>query len=132
VPHHELQHWYRQQRDYYRQLMRDVVDGLRRAIPGIIVSNPDAALYSVVDVRAIDRRLDADEFVRFCAEKGRVEVGGRGYTLLVAPMSGFYDRTDAPRAMRTQMRIAYVEPPEKMALVPRLLRDLLAAYRESR
>ena len=33
---------------------------------------------------------------------------------------------------RTQMRVAYVEPPERMALVPRLLAELFTQYEQAR
>ena len=60
-----------------------------------------------------------------------VEVDGEPYTLLVAPMAGFYDvPAGEPNPGRTQMRIAYVEPPERMALVPDLLAGLLTMYLE--
>jgi aspartate aminotransferase len=44
-------------------------------------------------------------------------------------MEGFYSVPEgAPNPGRTQLRIAYVETPEKMSLVPRLLVELLHAY----
>ena len=51
------------------------------------------------------------------------------YTLLTAPMSGFYDTAAGePNPGRTQMRIAYVPPPEEMRLVPRLFAELLERF----
>ena len=45
-------------------------------------------------------------------------------------MAGFYNVPPGePNPGRTQMRIAYVESPERMALVPRLLAELLRLYR---
>ena len=50
-------------------------------------------------------------------------------TLLTAPMAGFYSVDQGqPNPGRTQMRIAYVETPERMKLVPELLAGLLKKY----
>jgi aspartate aminotransferase len=87
-----------------------------------------------VDVRRIvPEDFDAMEFVLYCARRGAVERRGRRFTLLVAPMSGFYSvppGTGNPG--RTQMRIAYVEPPEQMKLVPGLFAELLEAFLRER
>ena len=58
-------------------------------LPGVIISRPDASLYSVVDVRRIvPADFDALEFVLWCAREGVVEVEGEKMTLLTAPMAG--------------------------------------------
>ena len=58
---------------------------------------------------------------------------GRALTLLTAPMAGFYSvPAGAPNPGRTQMRVAYVETPPNMTLVPPLLAQLLALYERSR
>jgi Aspartate/tyrosine/aromatic aminotransferase len=134
VPHDELQAWYRQQREYYGGLLRSFTDGMREALPGVIVSSPDAALYSVIDVREIvDGSFDALEFVRWCAAEGAVERDGRRWTVLTAPMSGFYSVPEgAPNPGRTQMRVAYVETPERLALIPGLFAELLRRYLATR
>jgi aspartate aminotransferase len=126
----DLRAWFGTQREYYRGMMSSLTNRLRSLVPGIIVSNPDASIYSVVDVRnCAPRDFDALEFVMQCAAEGRVSVGGRNYTLLTAPMSEFYDvRPGGPDPGKTQMRIAYVETPERMALVPELFASLLASY----
>ncbi len=120
--------WYAQQRKYYVDMMRGLRDGLLGAVPGIIVSQPLAALYSVIDlVNVVPASFTATGFVRYCAEQGRVDRGGQAYTLLVAPMSGFYTATKTGGG-RTQLRIAYVEPPKDTALVPALFAQLLKEY----
>ena len=44
-------------------------------------------------------------------------------------MAGFYSvPAGTPNPGRTQMRIAYVETPDTMALVPELLAELLEQY----
>ncbi len=50
-------------------------------------------------------------------------------TVLTAPMAGFYSVPEgAPNPGRTQMRLAYVETPERMAMIPEILARLLKAY----
>jgi aspartate aminotransferase len=73
------------------------------------------------------------DFVLYCASEGSVDLNGRKTTLLTAPMSGFYNVAEGePNPGRTQMRIAYVEPPERMALVPRLFEELFKKYEATR
>lgn len=123
----ELASWYDEQRRYYGELMQEVRDGLLTELPGGVVSRPEAALYSVVDVAgAVGADFNAGAFVRWAAESGRVDCNGKPHTLLVSPMDGFYDE-DYPPA-RTRMRIAFVEPPEQMRKVPRLFAELLRGY----
>jgi aspartate aminotransferase len=133
VPHDELQAWYDRQRDYYRALLHDFTSRTRELVPGIVVSSPDASIYSVVDVRAAaPADFDALDFVLYCARAGRREIAGRSHTLLTAPMAGFYSvPAGAANPGRTQMRIAYVETPERMKLVPELLAGLLEDYARS-
>ncbi|MBI2894119.1 MAG: aminotransferase class I/II-fold pyridoxal phosphate-dependent enzyme [Deltaproteobacteria bacterium] len=133
-PHEALHRWYAELRGYYRKMMRDFTGALRYAIPGLVVSSPDASIYSVVDVRAIARPgFDALDFVLWCAEHGAVEDAGRAVTVLTAPMAGFYTvPAGEPNPGRTQMRIAYVEPPEIMARVPALFAELFAKYEATR
>jgi aspartate aminotransferase len=120
--------WYSQQCRYYVEMMRGLRDGLQRAVPGIIVSQPLAALYSVIDlVNVVAPSFDAAAFACDCAERGGIDVEGRTYTLLLAPMSGFYAAPHTP-ASRTQLRVAYVETPERTALVPAIFAALLERY----
>lgn len=128
--HEALRGWYAELRGYYREMMVAFTDDLRGRIPGIIVSSPDASIYSVIDVRNVaPAGFDAMGFVEYCASEGAVDLDGTPTTLLTAPMAGFYSTPkDQPNPGRTQMRIAYVEPPENMAVVPRLFAELLGAY----
>jgi aspartate aminotransferase len=128
--HADLQRWYGRQREYYRAMLRDFTSRTRDLLPGAIVSSPDASIYSVVDLRNIvPADFDALEFVLFCARQGSVAVEGKSLTLLTAPMAGFYSlAAGLPNPGRTQLRIAYVESPERMKLVPELLAGLLEQY----
>ena len=125
-----LRGWYERQRAYYREMLFAFTDGMRRALPGVIVSSPEAALYSVLDVKnLVDEDFQAVDFVMWCASEGSVELDGRRLTLLTAPMAGFYSvPAGAPNPGRTQMRVAYVETPERMTLIPDLFTKLLRAY----
>lgn len=128
--HEELQKWYSSQREYYKGMLVQLTEDFKNLLPGVIVSNPDASLYSVVDVRnLVNEEFDALDFVLFCAKEGTVHLDGEELTLLVAPMAGFYSIPEGePNPGRTQMRIAYVESPEKMAQVPKLFTELLNQY----
>jgi aspartate aminotransferase len=132
--HEQLRDWYGRQRAYYRKLMTELTAELSDRLPGVIVSFPDASIYSVVDVRRlVPDEFEAMEFVLYCARRGTVERKGDRYTLLVAPMSGFYSvPPGTPNPGRTQMRIAYVEPPEQMKLVPGLFAELLRGFLRDR
>lgn len=134
VPAAELHSWFAQQRTYYGAMLAGFRERMRELADAVIVSSPDAAIYTVVDVRdVVAPGFDADAFVRWCAEEGRVDVDGRAMTLLTAPMAGFYS---VPRGVanpgRTQLRIAYVDTPERMALVPELLARLLEGFESRR
>jgi aspartate aminotransferase len=132
--HDDLREWYARQREYYRKMLVSFTNDLKERLPGVIVSSPDAAIYSVVDVRNVAAPgFDALDFVQFCASEGAVEVEGKQLTLLTAPMAGFYspfEGQDNPGV--TQMRISYVEPPERMALVPRLFAELFRQFEAAR
>lgn len=130
--HSDLKIWYKKQREYYGTMLQSLTDEFKTLLPGIIVSNPAASLYSVIDVRnLVDEKFNAMDFVLFCAQKGKVKLKGEELTLLVAPMAGFYSLPEgAPNPGRTQMRIAYVESPERMAQVPTLFTTLLDQYKQ--
>lgn len=126
----DLDKWFDKLRGYYKKMMIEVTNGLKEKLPGIIVSSPDASIYSVVDVRNIAKPdFRCTDFVLYCAREGRVDMYDKHMTLLVAPMEGFYNVKEGEENFgRTQMRIAYVLPPEKMLLVPDLFAELFRKY----
>lgn len=128
-PIEKIQNWFDSQREYYKQIGEDLLNGFKNEMPDLIVSRPEASIYSVVDVRNITEEFDALDFVTFCATHGSCELDGQNYTLLVAPMAGFYtvDSTEKNPGL-TQMRIAYVESQENMKKVPKLFSELLSQY----
>src|SRR5581483_9099682 len=129
----KLQEWFELQRNYYRKIAKSLASCLKKELPDLIISAPDAALYTIVDVRNhFDANFEATDFVMYCAQKGYVEMNGIKMTLLVAPMSNFYSRQlGKSNPGRTQMRIAYVEPPDVMDKVPQLFVQLLNHYMHS-
>lgn len=130
ISHEDLQKWYEQQRQYYFKMLKQFKDDMLRLLPGVIISSPDASIYSVVDVRNLtSENFQAAEFVKFCASEGKVNIDGEELTLLVAPMAGFYSvEQNQKNPGRTQMRISYVETPENMKKVPILFSELLKQY----
>ena len=128
--HAALRSWYAKQRGYYREMLFNFTEGMRAALPGVIVSSPDAALYSVIDVKnLVDDDFSALDFVVWCASEGKVEVDGKPMTVLTAPMAGFYSVPEGqPNPGRTQMRVAYVGTPAEMAQIPPIFAALLKAY----
>jgi aspartate aminotransferase len=130
----DLNAWYSKQRSYYRELLTSFTEGIKKLVPGIIVSRPDASIYSVLDVcDVVKRGFDARDFASWCAREGRVDIEGRPVTLLISPMEEFYRWEKGEENFgRTQMRVAYVETPEKVAIIPTLFSSLLAAYEKQR
>lgn len=121
-------------REYYKEQILKVYNGLKTLEPKLIVSSPDASIYSVIDVRNVVKPgFDAIDFVLYCAQKGSVNMNGVETTLLVAPMKGFYDiQPGQPNPGSTQFRISFVETPEKMAQIPELFVKLLQQFEASR
>lgn len=128
--HDTLKAWYAKQRNYYREMLFSFSSGMKEALPGVVVSSPDAALYSVIDVKnLVDENFNALDFVMWCASEGSVDVDGQAMTVLTAPMAGFYSVPEGqPNPGRTQMRVAYVVPPEEMAKIPEVFVRLLNKY----
>ncbi len=134
VNHKKLNKWYIKQRDYYKPMMSVLRSDLKEELPGIIISSPDAALYSVVDVKNIAKPgFKSLEFVLYCARKGKVAIDDKQFTLLVAPMSGFYSVKEGEQNPGdTQMRIAFIERPERMILIPKLFKTLFLEFEQNR
>ncbi|SFH69937.1 aspartate aminotransferase [Tindallia magadiensis] len=126
--------WCKEMRNYYKEQILMVNKGLKENEPGLIVSSPDASIYSVIDVRNVVKPgFDAGDFVLYCAGKGSAEIDGVETTLLVAPMKGFYDIEEGqPNPGSTQFRISFVESPENMKKVPELFVKLLKQFEAQR
>ncbi|MDW7671097.1 MAG: aminotransferase class I/II-fold pyridoxal phosphate-dependent enzyme [Bacillota bacterium] len=130
----DIMGWCGQLRDYYKKQIVMVNKGLKEQEPGLIISSPDASIYSVIDVRNVVKPgFDAIDFVLYCAGEGSVTIDGVETTLLVAPMKGFYDiREGEKNPGSTQFRISFVESPENMAKIPELFVKLLKKFESQR
>lgn len=129
-----IHEWCKGLKEYYKEQIYKVYDGLKEREPDLIVSSPDASIYTVIDVRNVVKPgFDATEFVLYCAGEGAVDINGVETTLLVAPMSGFYDIEEgADNPGKTQFRVSFVETPEKLAQIPELFVELLRKYEANR
>lgn len=130
----DIARWCENQRNYYRDLIVNVHDEFLLQEPELIVSSPDAAIYTLVDVRDVVKPgFDSVEFVLYCAEKGFVEYNGVTTTLLMTPLKGFYDiPANEKNPGSTQFRISFVETPEIMMTVPEIFVKLLRQYESLR
>ncbi len=129
----DLQKWFKQIREYYSGMITKITASLKKELPGIIVSSPDASIYSVVDVRnLVEPGFDIGKFAIFCASEGKVEIQGEAYTMLASPMEEFYEVRGEGNPGKTQMRIAYVEIPAKMDLFPKVFAELFKQYLQKR
>jgi len=126
--------WCKGLREYYKDIIFKVHDGLMKQEPGLIVSSPDASIYTVIDVRNVVKPgFDCIDFVLYCAHEGSVNCNGVETTLLVAPLKGFYDiKSGEVNPGSTQFRIAFVETPENMMKVPELFVKLLKQFEATR
>ncbi len=132
-PAESMRRWYDFQRERYSSMMRQFVETMHHVAPEIVVSQPDTSLYTVIDVhKLVDQRFNSVDFSLWCAQKGCVEFRGKSMTLLTAPMMDFYpgymSENTEQNPGRTQFRVAYVQKPELMAMVPELFVMLLNAY----
>ncbi len=130
----QIDAWCKHIRDYYKEQIVSVYNGLKEKEPKLIVSSPDASIYSVIDVRNVVKPgFDAIDFVLYCAQEGSVKVDGVETTLLVAPLKGFYDiKAGEVNPGSTQFRISFVETPENMAKIPELFVELLRQFEAKR
>tara|TARA_B100001250_G_C19732940_1_gene759387 strand:+ start:1 stop:912 length:912 start_codon:yes stop_codon:yes gene_type:complete len=124
--HDNLKKWYQIQRDYYRGLILPLRESLLKLIPGLIVTSPEAAIYFIIDFKNIcNDTFNATDFVQYCALKGKVNIDGEDYTLLLAPMAGFYSDSNKGK---TQMRVSMVEPINLIEKMPKILSELYNTY----
>ena len=71
----QIDGWCKGLREYYKNIMFKFYNGLRELDPGLIVSSPDASIYSVVDVRNVVKPgFDSIDFVMYCAQEGSVDL----------------------------------------------------------
>mgnify|MGYP001209992559 CR=1 FL=1 len=122
----EIRLWFEHQRIYYHNLMVELRTNLLEKIPNLIVSKPESALYIVIDFKMIfNEKFDVENFIEYCAKIGKTRMNNEYYTILLAPMTGFYyNKADG----KTQARIAIVESENKIKIVPDILSSLIKDY----
>ena len=124
--HGQIKNWFLKQTMYYKNLFHSLKNALLKELPGIIVSEPEASIYCVIDFKNISKAgFDSGAFVNYCAEKGAVYIDGEYYTVLLAPMKGFYRNHHIGK---TQVRLALVEKPELLKLTPRIISSLFSSF----
>ena len=125
---HEIREWFKVQRMYYHNLMLGLRKGLLEKIPNLIVSKPESALYFVIDFRMVfNEEFDIEKFIEFCATVGMHRINNNNYTILLAPMTGFYHNRSHGT---TQARIAIVDSEKNIKIVPEILSNLIKSYSE--
>ena len=122
----ELTKWFNHQRDYYFSLMNNLRIDLISTIPGLIISKPESAIYLVLDFKNItNENFDITKFIEYCATTGKCKIDDTYYTLLLAPMTGFYSDYNMGK---TQARIAIVENEKEIKKVPNILSNLIKDF----
>ncbi len=124
--HIDINNWFVQQKKYYENLFNILEKSLKDELPGLIVSNPEASIYCILDFKNICKEnFKTDSFINFCATKGSVMIDEKYYTVLLAPMNGFYNDNDSAN---TQLRLSLVETPTLLMITPKVLRVLFNEY----
>ena len=124
--HENLNKWFDLQKKYYKKTMNLLRTNFLKEIPGLIVTKPEAAIYFIIDFRNIcDSSFDAVSFIHYCASEGKVDIEGDLFTLLLAPMGGFYKNK---KSGKTQLRVAIVETEDLMNKAPKVLSQLYSSY----
>ena len=118
--------WQLNQKNYYMSIALKLKKEFQKHIPGIIVTVPEAAIYFILDFKnIINKDFTTSKFVDYCASEGKVKIKGKYYTVLLAPMDGFYTKQNFGK---TQVRLALVESEKKMMITPIILKKLLLEY----
>ena len=101
-------------------------NNLKNELPGVIVSEPEASIYCIIDFKKIAKEnIDSGQFVNFCAEKGSVKINQKMFTVLLAPMKGFYKNSHIGK---TQVRLALVESVDLLDIAPKIISTLFKTF----
>lgn len=124
--HSDINNWFVKQKKYYENLFNILKKSLNKELPGLIVSNPEASIYCILDFKNICKKnFKTDAFINYCATKGSAMIGEKYYTVLLAPMNGFYNDDDFAN---TQLRLSLVETPDLLKITPKILSILFNEY----
>ena len=117
--------WFDKQRKYYQSIISFVYSDIKEKIPNIIVSQPEAALYLVLDFKNFNTHFNAVDFVNFCAKSGKSKFGNRYYTVLMTPLQNFFKNK---KLGSTMVRVSFVDVRDRIRILPKVLKDLLDQY----
>ncbi|MDZ7586713.1 MAG: aminotransferase class I/II-fold pyridoxal phosphate-dependent enzyme [Patescibacteria group bacterium] len=119
-------------RIYYEEMLLGFRKKLLALSPGLIVSQPEASIYQVVDFRKVaPKGFKALDFINWAAKEGKVMIKGKPYIMIGAPMSGFYQPGKGEENPgNTQIRIAFVMNKEEMWLGAEVLAKQFEIYLE--
>ena len=125
-PIDEIKKWYSKQNLYYKKLFKNMKNELLKELPGVIVSEPEASIYCIIDFKKIaNGSFDSNKFVNFCAEYGAVKIDQNLFTVLLAPMKGFYKEHNIGK---TQVRLALVESAPLLKITPKVIGTLFKNF----
>ncbi|MBU1084841.1 NAD(P)H-hydrate dehydratase, partial [Patescibacteria group bacterium] len=116
--HEDIQKFLAGLRKNYVETMREFRNKLLEFNKDLVVSQPEASIYQVVDFRkVVPDNFKTLEFVNWVAEHGMVMIDGKPMIMIGAPMSGFYRVEKGEKNPGdTQMRVAFVLSKEEMLL----------------
>lgn len=130
----EILDWMENIQDHYRNISYNMYKNFKALNKNLIVSDPDSSIYTVIDVRNVVKPgFDSLDFVLYAAMHGKVNVNGEELTLLVVPLTGFYNEVPGePNPGLTQLRISFCEPEDQLEKIPYVFVELLKQYENQR
>jgi len=124
--HDALNAYYEEERAYYRSMLFPFAENLKKAVPELIVSQPESSIYLTIDGKNLPGgKFDMSDFIMFSAEHGNIN----NWTIALSMLDDFYPnvaREENPGV--PQARVAFVKEPEVMAMIPETLPELLNQY----
>lgn len=126
----EIAAWMDRSREYYKNISQGMYLGFKELIPDLIVSQPQASIYLIVDVRnMVKPGFQSEDFISYCAEHGSVLLNGAPTTLLLTTMPGFYTLPEGvENPGDTQIRISFCETMDKLHQIPIVFKELLEQF----
>lgn len=119
-------------RTYYEKMLWGFRNKLLTLEPNLIVSQPEASIYEVVDFSNVaPKGFRALDFINWAAKEGKVMIKGKPYIMIGAPMSGFYQpKQGEVNPGDRQIRVAFVRNNEEMLLGAEVLARQFETYLE--
>lgn len=129
-PKKNIQKFLKDLRTYYYSMMTQFRDTLIKEIPDLIISQPAASIYQVIDFKNLRlKNFKALDFINWSSSHAKVKINNKSYLFLTAPMSGFYQKQKGQKNPGdTQVRVAFVQPKKDMLLGAKVLAEQLKQY----